>query len=57
METEFINPFINAVEKAMETMAGFLPGRKPPFIKKDRTTRGDITGIIGFAEANISCIS
>ncbi len=54
METKFINPFINAVEKAMQTMAGFTPEKKPPFIKKDRTTRGDITGIIGFAEANIS---
>jgi len=54
MKTEFVNPFINAIDKALETMAGINADRKKPFIKKERSTRGDITGIIGFAEKNIS---
>ncbi len=54
MKTEFVNPFINAVDKALETMAGVNADRKQPFIKKERSTRGDITGILGFAAKNIS---
>ncbi|MFC1513652.1 chemotaxis protein CheX [candidate division KSB1 bacterium] len=54
MKTEYINPFINAVNNALETMAGATPDREKPFIKPDRATHGDVTGLIGFADKGIS---
>jgi len=54
MKIEFINPFIDAVNNALETMVGILPSRLKPFIKKGRSTIGDVTGLIGFAEKRIS---
>jgi len=54
MKIEFINPFLNAVNNAMETMVGISPEREKPYIKESRSTTGDITGVIGFAEKRIS---
>ena len=54
MKIEYINPFLNAVDNAMETMVGVSPERDKPYIKDNRTTTGDITGVIGFAEKRIS---
>jgi len=54
MKIEYINPFLNAVTNAMETMVGISPEREKLYLKDNRTTTGDITGIIGFAEKRIS---
>ena len=53
MDVQLINPFINATLKVLETMAFVKAKAGKPFLKKDNTARGDVSGIIGFTgEAN-----
>lgn len=47
MNVEYINPFLNAGIRVLETMAFVKPVPGKPFLKKDKLSRGDITGIIG----------
>ncbi len=54
MEVKFINPFISSVVNTMEMMLGLTPERKAPFLKENRLTQGDITGIVGFAEKQVT---
>lgn len=54
MDADFINPFISAVTNTMETVVGFTPERFAPYLKKDALVKGDVTGIIGFTEKNIT---
>lgn len=54
MALDIINPFINSVFNAMETMLQIKPTRHKPFMKKENITQGDVTGLVGFAAANIS---
>ena len=54
MKAEFINPFLNAIDNAMETMMGITLTRDKPYRKEGKITNGDITGIIGFADKNLS---
>ncbi len=54
MEVKYINPFMTAVSNTMEMMLGIAPGRQAPYLKKDKLTKGDITGLIGFAEKNVT---
>ncbi|MGE4299513.1 MAG: chemotaxis protein CheX [Desulfovibrionaceae bacterium] len=46
-DVNFINPFLSAVVNVLTTMARvkITPGK--PFINKDRTAVGDVTGLIG----------
>ena len=47
MDVQYINPFLNATVKVLETMA-FLkvrPGK--PYVKKNSSAAGDVSGIIG----------
>ena len=48
MDVQLINPFINATLKVLETMALVKAKAGKPFLKKDTTARGDVSGIIGF---------
>ena len=54
MNSEFFKPFLRAIDNAIETMVGISLKKEKPFRKEGKTTDGDITGIIGFAEKNIS---
>lgn len=54
MDVQYINPFITAVISTMEMMVGINPTRKTPYLKEGNLTEGDITGLIGFAERNIT---
>ena len=54
MKIEFVNPFLNSVNNAMETMVGISPKRDNPYLKDSKSTTGDITGVIGFAAPKIS---
>jgi chemotaxis protein CheX len=47
MNVEFVNPFLSATINVLKTMAftEVQPGK--PFLKKDRTSRGDVSGIVG----------
>jgi len=48
VDIQLINPFINATLKVLETMAFVKAKAGKPFLKKDNTARGDVSGIIGF---------
>ncbi len=54
MEVKYINPFMTSVMNTMEMMLGINPERQAPYLKKDKLTKGDITGLIGFAEKNVT---
>ncbi len=54
MDVKYINPFINASVHTIQTMLGLTPERQNAFIKDDATAQGDVSGIIGFADKNIS---
>ncbi len=47
MNADYINAFLNAVMKVLEMMAFVkaVPGK--PFLKQDRASVGDISGVIG----------
>ena len=47
MKSEFINPFLDAAVNVISTMAMLQPEAGKPFLKKDKTASGDISGIIG----------
>lgn len=49
MNVEFINPFLNSLMNVLETMAmtKLSPGK--PSLKKEETSKGDVSGIIGMA--------
>ena len=54
MKVEYINPFINSVFNTMETMLGVKPDREQPTLKNSDIAQGDVSGLIGFAENNIT---
>ncbi|MBF0551128.1 MAG: chemotaxis protein CheX [Deltaproteobacteria bacterium] len=47
MKAEHINPFLNATISVMSTMAMITPKPLKPYLKKDESAAGDISGIIG----------
>ncbi len=49
IRVEFINPFIIAVTKTLETMVQCRPTREAPQIKKSTTTLYPVSGIIGLS--------
>ena len=46
---EFINPFIIAVSKTLETMVGCKVTREPPQLKKEKAALFPVSGIIGLS--------
>ena len=53
MDAKIINPFINATMNVIETMAFVKSKPDKPYLKKDNTAKGDVTGVIGVTgEAN-----
>ena len=49
IRVEFINPFIIAVSKTLETMVGCKVTREPPQVKKCRSALYPVSGIIGLS--------
>ena len=49
VRVEFINPFIIAVSKTLETMAGCKVVREPPQVKKEPSALYPVSGIIGLS--------
>jgi chemotaxis protein CheX len=54
MDVKYINPFIDSVINTLSMFMGKNPEPKTPFVKGEALTQGDITGVIGFAEKNIT---
>jgi len=54
MKAEFINPFLHAAKNVLETMAQtpVTPGK--PYLKKGRSSYGEVTGIIGMTSDTVS---
>ena len=56
-DVNFINPFLHAVLNVLQTMARVEARPGSPYINKERTAVGDVTGLIGitgFTEGTIS---
>jgi chemotaxis protein CheX len=47
MDAVIINPFINSTINVLNTMAFVKATAGKPYLKKDDTARGDVTGVIG----------
>ncbi len=47
MDAKLINPFINATTNVLKTMAFAACTAGKPYLKKDDTATGDVTGVIG----------
>ena len=47
MDVRLINPFINATINVLETMAFIRVEAGTPYLKKDNTATGDVSGVIG----------
>lgn len=48
-DAKIVRPFLDAVSNVLSTMAmvAVVPGK--PFVKKDNTAHGDVSGVIGLA--------
>lgn len=57
MDVTMINPFIEATMKVLETMASTKAQAEKPYLKKDKTATGDVTGIIGITGEAMGTIS
>ncbi len=47
MKAEFINPFLEATVSVLKTVSSLEPVPGKPFIKKNLTASGDVSGIVG----------
>jgi len=47
MDVKFINPFLNGATEVIKTMAFMDAVAGKPYLKKDDTAKGDVSGIIG----------
>jgi chemotaxis protein CheX len=47
MDVKYINPFILAAQSVFKTMLGIDLSLNKPILKTERTTSGDVTGIMG----------
>jgi len=47
MNVEFVNPFLISTANVLSTMAKTEAKFSKPFLKTDRSAKGDVTGIIG----------
>ncbi len=49
MDVTLANPFINATTKVLEIMANVACKAGKPYIKKEKISEGDVTGLIGLS--------
>jgi chemotaxis protein CheX len=49
MDVKYINPFITATSTVFKTMLNLQTSMDKPFLKNDKITTGDVTGVIGLA--------
>ena len=56
VRVEFINPFIIAVSKTLETMAGCKVVREPPQVKREKSALFPVSGIIGLSGSVVGTV-
>ena len=49
MDIKYINPFILATKTVFKTMLNIEMTMDKPLLKHDKTTSGDVTGVMGLA--------
>ena len=54
MDVQYINPFVDALINALQTMLEVTPERGTPYLKRDALTQGDISAVIGFAGPTVT---
>ncbi len=54
MDVSYINPFLSAAKNVLETMAQTKVRPQKPRIKEEKTTYGEVTGIIGMVSEEVS---
>ena len=54
MDVQYINPFIDSLLNAFEMMLGVIPEREAIYLKEGISLTGEVSGIIGFADKNIT---
>lgn len=47
MKVEFISPFLESIINVLATMAKTEAKPDKPFLKSEKSAKGDVTGIIG----------
>ncbi len=47
MNIEFVDPFVASTVKVLATMANTQATPGKPFVKSDKSAKGDVTGIVG----------
>ena len=57
LEAKIINPFLEAAANVLQTMAMIQATPGKPFIKKDGTALGEVTGIIGITGDHTGSLS
>jgi chemotaxis protein CheX len=57
MSIEIAKSFIKATNEVLSTMAMISPVAGKPYVKKDNTARGDVTGVIGLTGDRMGTIS
>jgi chemotaxis protein CheX len=59
MDVKYINPFITAASTVFKTMLNLETSMEKPFLKNDKTSSGDVTGVIGLAgdKSGSVCVS
>ncbi|MBW2147225.1 MAG: chemotaxis protein CheX [Deltaproteobacteria bacterium] len=51
MDVKFINPFVDATLNVLRTMAGLNPTNGKPYLKAEKKSKGEVTGLIGLVGA------
>ncbi|MCW8848212.1 MAG: chemotaxis protein CheX [Sedimenticola sp.] len=49
MKAEFVNPFLNSILDVLSTMAQIQATPGKPYVKSERASMGDVSGLIGLA--------
>ncbi|MBU0673243.1 MAG: chemotaxis protein CheX [Proteobacteria bacterium] len=53
MKAELINPFLTSAKNVLETMCQLKVTAEKPFLKKEKVSYGEITGIIGMVSTTV----
>lgn len=49
MDVNLINPFLEATQHVLQTIANINAEKGKPYLKKDHVAKGDVSGVIGLA--------
>jgi chemotaxis protein CheX len=56
MNIEFVNPFLVSIINVLATMAKTEAKPDKPFLKIEKSAKGDVTGIVGLMEVKLKLV-